>query len=701
MNKTISLLYSLLILIIQVGAARKDAQTTPIIVAPEAKTTTTTSSSLSSSTTTTTGKPNNGKKSPGKPTTDSNDIVQITLQRPTTPPLLSQETQLKGSGDTKAGQAISGSTTTSVPSSIIYENNEDKSLFKVLFTIPPNDIFYNADFNFGNNDTNNDIQLRLDLIQPEIWVLNKYNFPPCEDFLANTNSPTTTKTTPSTFTSTMDYNYVLSCASYGAYTSSSNPEDMESPTPGVNVQNYQPYIIPYLNSLEASGEFVTDDISFNLTTGDPIEFKNMTFLDVNDSNALVGGLGLAGTPKGSGFLYSLVDQGIIESPGYSLWFSNDSNPDTAIAQLLPGVINQKYYVGNFYQFDMIPHTGFRYNASYQEQNQDLFNLILPVIQISDILMVNLNSGQKLTMKSNDDQIPVLLDSRASNFYLPLEVIINLAIQTRAYYSSELTRWLVTCHPLLDVKAAIEIQIGGLTVSVPISKFIDRAVYNGSSLNFENGAEACVLKVVPSSVTGYNMLGLPFLKQIYLAVDNEGKKIALANSNKYLKMTKQDIFNDVANPDQHVYNNTAGELADITNSNSSSSDTTSSIESGNSGISGNSIDYIKSGKIPFATVYSESTEGTFIYSSLSQTSGATVILDIPARFSGASIKSGLIYLNGDSSTSVTTSAINSTSTSKAQANLNGQMNYVEVGTMKFPTAILSLVLSIFLIIITLL
>ena len=32
MNKTISLLYSLLILIIQVGAARKDAQTTPIIV---------------------------------------------------------------------------------------------------------------------------------------------------------------------------------------------------------------------------------------------------------------------------------------------------------------------------------------------------------------------------------------------------------------------------------------------------------------------------------------------------------------------------------------------------------------------------------------------------------------------------------------------------------------------------------------------
>ena len=62
------------------------------------------------------------------------------------------------------------------------------------------------------------------------------------------------------------------------------------------------------------------------------------------------------------------------------------------------------------------------------------------------------------------------------------MIINLAIQTRAYYSSELTRF-VTCHPLLDVKAAIEIQIGGLTVSVPISKFIDRAVYNGSSLNF--------------------------------------------------------------------------------------------------------------------------------------------------------------------------------------------------------------------------
>ena len=78
---------------------------------------------------------------------------------------------------------------------------------------------------------------------------------------------------PFYFTSTMDYNYVLSCASYGAYTSSSNPEDMESPTPGVNVQNYQPYIIPYLNLLEASGEFVTDDISFNLTTEIQLNLK--------------------------------------------------------------------------------------------------------------------------------------------------------------------------------------------------------------------------------------------------------------------------------------------------------------------------------------------------------------------------------------------------------------------------------------------
>ena len=56
------------------------------------------------------------------------------------------------------------------------------------------------------------------------------------------------------------------------------------------------------------------------------------------------------------------------------------------------------------------------------------------------------------MKSNDDQIPFYLIPE-HRIYLPLEVIINLAIQTRAYYSSELTRWLVTCHPLLDVKAA--------------------------------------------------------------------------------------------------------------------------------------------------------------------------------------------------------------------------------------------------------
>ena len=696
MNRPLSLLYFLPLLLlllllfsIQVETAivTNEEQTTAIVVAPEA-----------GITTSITAKPDDTKKSPGKSPTDSNDIVKITLQRPTTPPQ-SQDTQLKGTSINSKIEL----TTTNIPNSAISENNIDKSLFKLLFTIPPNDTFYNGDFKFGNNK---DIQLRLDLIQPEIWVMNKNNFPNCDDLLdnANTNIDTDTDTDTGT-TTTINYNSPLTCASYGVYTSSES-KFMESPTSGINVKNYESYMIPYLNLLEASGEFVTDNLSFNLTCGDEFEFKNMTFLNSNNTNALVGGLGLAGTPKGSGFLYSLVDQGIIESPGYSLWFSNnnnnsDNNSDTAIAQLLPGIINKKYYIGDFYQFDIIPHNGFRYNINHQQQNQDLFDLILPIIQINDILMVNLNSQQKLSMKSNNDQIPVILDSRASNFYLPLDVIINLAIQTRAYYSSELTRWLVRCYPLLDVKAAIEINIGGLSISIPISKFIGRAVYNGSSLNFENGGEACILKVVPSSVTGYNMLGLSFLKQIYLAVDNEGKKIALANLNKYLKITKQDIFNDEKISNQQVYNNTfTGELENITNSNNNNNNSSSSSQS---------IDYIKSGKIPFATVYSESTEGTFLYSSLSQTSGATVILDIPARFSGATIKSGLIYLNGDSLTSITTSAANGTSTSKGQANFllngHGKIKYMEVGSMKFPTTttttIISLVISIFLIMITLL
>ncbi|EMG47640.1 hypothetical protein G210_1953 [Candida maltosa Xu316] len=606
------------------------------------------------------------------PTTD--DLVQVTLQRQTS-------TQ---SSSSRSNSAI---TPSSAPRSKTTENEQDKALLKLLFTIPPDDNFYNADFKFGSQDQ--DIQLRLDLVQPEIWVMNQANFMDCDSIdtwiaseLSEMHLTASTDSLPAAITTNSEY--TANCGYYGLYTSSEG-SDVAQPTSGVAVSNNQPYLVPYMNSIYAFGTFVTDSITFNLTDGDYFKMSSMTFLDVNDTNVYAGGLGVALDSKGSGFLPTLVENQIIKSPGYSLWFNNYSDPDHAIAQLILGAVNTKYYIGDLYQFDIIPHRGYRYNASQQATNQDLIELTLPIVLVKDVLVMNLNTGESLSMKSSSSDIPVLLDSRTSYFYLPLDLIINLAIQTNAYYSGEVGRWLVKCQPLIDAAARINIVIGNLTIPIPLTELIADAVYQGVPLAFEGGDKACFLKVVPNSVSGYTCLGLPFLKYAYLVVDNEGGTIGLANSNKYLQVNKSDYA--------------------ILGGDSQSNIT----RSGNATTPGEvkSIGHITSGYIPFATILNNGTSpsATFTYSSVTTTSGESVILDIPARFSGAVISNGYIYITGEASNSasLSTSALNA---SAADARSTGyaaryqQEVIATIGSVKIQTQMLAVVLSVILGLVTL-
>lgn len=609
--------------------------------------------------------------------TTTDDLVQVTLQRQTT---TSQQTQTVTSS-TRLDLFL-----TSQAASKTTENDEDKSLFKLLFTVPTDDIFYNANFKFGNDQ---EIGLRLDLIQPEIWVMNNENFLDCNSVdnwinsqLSSMDYTYTTGELPSQITDAPEY--TSNCGYFGLY--SSLESNMPPATNAIAAVNNQSYRIPYMNAASAEGEFVTDDIEFNLTNGDYFVLPNVTFLDANDSNVLLGGIGLAGTPKGSGFLYALTNLDIIDSPGYSLWFNNDTDQENAIAQLIPGAVNTKYFVGDLYQFDMIAHRGFRFNASQQTSNQDLIELTLPVIEIEELLVANLNSGQSVSVKSDSGGLPVLIDSRSSYFYLPLDIIVNIAIQTNAYYSGQLARWLVKCQPLLDVKATIQFQIGNLTVNVPISELITDAVYEGSSLNFESGDKACLLKVLPSSVSGYNSLGLPFLKYIYLVVDNEGGTIGLANLNKFLQVDKEDLedYNSI------LYNQTMSSTQSGTRRNSTRTN--------------RSIGYISSGSIPFATTYTPESNSdygdvTLSYSQASRVSGESVILHIPARFSGAIVSGGSIYITGDGSgnaNSITTSAMNATA---AGTSSNGQIGkyqdsvIIDIGGLQLHNKLISTIMTL--------
>lgn len=587
---------------------------------------------------------------------EEDDIVQFTIARPT--PTQAAAAQLL---------SLRSNLTTSVASSQSTENQNDQDVFKLVFTVGSDDSYYNARFQFGDNlqqnrssnsSTNSqEIGLRLDLIQPEIWVMNGDNYKECAEIYASRSSILNQYHSESSILSSITDIplFTTNCAKRGLYTISSDSMPLPLGVGDASINNGDAYTIPYMNQIQASGEFVTDNLNFNLTLGHNFQISNFTFVNVNDTNMYVGGLGLASYPRGNGFLSRLVSQDIIKSQSYSLWFSNSTSPGNDLfAQLIPGVVDQKYYIGDLYSADMIPHSGMRYNYTQSSVNADLANLILPVINLDNIKIERLDTGESVSIKSDENKVlPVLLDSRILYSYLPLNVIINLAIQTNAYYSTEANRWLVECDTLTsNGNAMIDFVIGSVLVQIPLREFLVDAVYQGYNLQFESGNKACFLTFLRTDSAGFNSLGLPFLRHIYLVVDNDGKQVALANSNKFLQVDESKLLHLNSNNKLPTYNY-------------------SSIAPAARNIS--SIAYIESGTIPFATSMTYANAGnvtteaiTLSYSEVTPNSGETVALDIPARLSGALIKSGSIFVTGVTASASTASSSQVTSSSLGEA-----------------------------------
>ncbi|CAI5760263.1 unnamed protein product [Candida verbasci] len=605
------------------------------------------------------------------PTTTTNDgIIRWTFAR------TSQTTP-----STRSTSRVSFTST--LPASKTTINQIDSSIFRLQFTIPEGDNYYNAPLALGpENDQN--LELRLDLIQPHIWVMNHDDFINCnylKSWLSSVES-TLSETTSLPAAITTASQYTGNCDKYGLYVSATS--NMPQPSDS-NIENGDPYIIPYINQIMASGKWVTDDVLFNFTNGYTGKLSNFSFIDVNETNMFAGGLGLAGNPYGRGFLYNLVNQNIIKSPGYSLWFNNFTDSENAICELIPGVVNSKFYIGNLYSFDILPQRGYKFPASQQQANQELIELTLPIISLDDMKIENILTGQIVSIKSRTGGLPVLLNSRSIYSYLPLDVIVNLAIQTNAYYASEIGKWLVECDTLQNIDASVNFQMGNFSIKVPINEFIIDALYQDKILNFENGHKACYLTFIPTSGDGLNVLGLPFLRNIYLVVDNEGRKIAIAQSNKHINPEKEEEQESMTQFNQSSFSQVQY---------SSSTNNTADY----------SIDYIMAGNIPFATSnkYYNTDNLTLSYSSMSDNSGNSMILDIPARLTGAIIRSGSIYVSGFSGQPTpedeTTSDTNSTSSRGGARILN---NKVEIGYVYVDLGLLSTLVSIIMVLIVLL
>ncbi|KAK6461646.1 aspartic peptidase domain-containing protein [Scheffersomyces coipomensis] len=589
----------------------------------------------------------------GNAMTDTSNILKLTIVNPTTPNIpTGGETTTTSTTKTSTYHETTGITTT------VSEDSYDQSLFKLILTVQEGDSYYNAGFQVGTNSSSgkNAVDLRLDLIQPELWVMNGNDFYDCNFINSWFSSEevvyNSTSVYPAAVTTEPEYIATV-CGQGGLYftpTPSASDDSIVLPTATIEgVKNGNPYVIPYMNVIEATGVFETDDIYFNTTNNHQVVLSNFTFINVNDTNMYFGGLGLAGLPQGSGFLYTLTSLGIIQSPSYSLWFNNcTEGTGESFGELLPGVIDQKYYSGDLYAFEIPDHSGIRFPS---DNNLDIFSntalkdLVLPILQLDDLLVENQLNGETISLLSTPgDSIALILDSRSSYNYIPLDMIVNLAIQTNAYYSNEAERWIVQCDVITGSQATLNFIFGGLEVPIPLQDFIVDANYYGKTLKFSNGEKACYLTFLPSSLNGFNSLGLPFITNIYLAVDNAGKSIALANANRNLQVSKSAL-------------EPTGKVQPFTIPTSTAALSISTLNQTNVSatlvVAHSSIGYIQSGFIPFAISQSYAPDVTLTYSSIdgSEESGVGVNLDIPARFSGAVIRSGEIIITAGATNSL--------------------------------------------------
>lgn len=285
---------------------------------------------------------------------------------------------------------------------------------------------------------------------------------------------------------------------------------------------------------------------------------NISFFDSSDTNNIsTGYLGLGGkimdpdTAVYSAqfddsffFLDSLKNLGIIQASSYSLWLggcSEDITDDQTgmvsnCGSLIIGGVDPNLFTGPLIAFDTLP---------YYDTNTNNTSRGYPIIPMGPIYLVAQN-GQSLNMTSENFLQPVLLDSTSRETYLPSQAIVQIAIQVAAIYVEDPNRWYIPCS-MADRQVTLEFEFAGMRIKVPLS---DLMVFSNNpstnaSMYFNTGEKACLLNLHANNARGYNVLGEPFLKNVYMAFNSESNQVAIAQAEQGLQPLSSNSSSNVS------------------------------------------------------------------------------------------------------------------------------------------------------------
>ncbi|KAG7839309.1 hypothetical protein KL942_003671 [Ogataea angusta] len=393
------------------------------------------------------------------------------------------------------------------------------------------------------------LELRLDVGNANLWVPGADSFTACP----TTRASSTTEDSSATESASA---YTTPCAPLGVY-------DLNSSSSGTYFSGEQDIAVAsvddatgvdysYLDGIGVSGYLAVDDFDFPIydayengsSVNHSLAFQDVRFLYANDSNVNTGALGL-GIPchdYSVSFIDYFKEANFIQNSSYSLITSTLNSSDPV---LVLGGVSSTRISGNFYQYDFIPVVDVTQrfvtvNGGYTDT--------LPIIPITGI-GVTANDGETVIFpntftEENDTGTypkPALLDSRTLYNFIPYSTLIELALELNAYYASDMDVWLVDCD--IGSVGTIDIHLGDLVVKMPISSVLyEQKNEDGSDLVFQSGDKACALAFLPDNTFGYSLLGIPFLKNIYLAVNNDYRTLAISNIVRDdEKNSKADVF----------------------------------------------------------------------------------------------------------------------------------------------------------------
>lgn len=381
--------------------------------------------------------------------------------------------------------------------------------------------------------TNQDQQLRLDIAQPYVWVLNGASNPHATvpTYEVNESNITPFSLSYSVYNFSFIDNIAMNCTPYMTNMSISDLQKN-----------------PYVQGDSSIDELVVDSLGFMVAY---------------DSHSLMGGLGLSGYINNTDwqnnqvasnnfnssfmFLDDLKNENVISHAGFSLWaagdaydkvrfgktssnYSNAAFSNYSVGSLMMNYVNSSLFTGDLVKFNSIPyHEVFDEGQSFSSDGYPIFPLSGCNLIANNSESVNLTTSRTIN--------PVLLDSRFTASFLPIDIIQQISLQTNAFYVESVESWYVNCE-LANINAEVEFLFGQLPIRVPLSEFITEAYLSNKDgsetpLYFKSVSgektNACILKMKPSYLSGLNILGVPFLKYSYLVGDLEANEYALAQA----------------------------------------------------------------------------------------------------------------------------------------------------------------------------